>query len=384
MSEDWEVVPFAEIAQRRSSAWTPGEPTEVYVGLEHVAPYELRLAGTGVSDDVASNKTRFLAGDVLFGKLRPYFQKVVRPAFSGVCSTDMWAIFPIDESRVDPAFLHWVIANPAFSDFANSAETGTRMPRATWGWVSTYEVPLPPYDEQQRIGEVLGALDDRIEVARRLRKLLAQAAQAVAETSTSTCAVSELAIAERMQWYPHKSLGQVVDHYSLPAFDTAEEPDRVEADSIASNKLRIDGPRVLFSRLNPDTNRTWLSVPSDEVDVAVCSTEYAVLAPKKTSVALLWAVLSNGETGAHLAVATTGTSASHQRINEEALLAASIPDPRTLEVHQIDAVEAYISAYLEKGREIKALREARNLLLPRLVSGELRVLASDLPAKATT
>jgi type I restriction enzyme S subunit len=384
MSDDWEVVPFAEVAQRRTTAWTPGQSTEVYVGLEHVAPYELRLIGTGSSDDVASNKTRFLAGDVLFGKLRPYFQKVVRPAFSGVCSTDMWAIFPIDEARVDPAFLHWVIANPAFSDFANSAETGTRMPRASWSWVGTYEVPLPRLDEQRRIAEVLGALDDRIEVARRLRRLLAQAAQAVAETSPSTCLVSDLAIAERVQWYPHKSPGQVVDHYSLPAFDAAEEPDRVEAGSIASNKLRIGGPRVLFSRLNPDTNRTWLSVPSDEVDVAVCSTEYAVLDPHLTSVAQLWAALSSGETGAQLAVATTGTSASHQRINEEALLAASIPDPRALDAPEADAIEAYVASYLEKGREIVALREARDFLLPRLVSGELRVAAAEELVESAT
>jgi len=178
MTEAWERTTFGKVAQRRTETWTPGEPDAIYIGLEHISPYELRLLGAGVSSTVSSNKTRFLAHDVLFGKLRPYFQKVVRPSFPGVCSTDIWALYPADDAKVDPGFLHWVVADPAFSDFANSAETGTRMPRASWQWVSTYEVALPPLEEQRRIAEILGALDDRIDVLRRLQSLLQDEARA--------------------------------------------------------------------------------------------------------------------------------------------------------------------------------------------------------------
>ena len=282
------------------------------------------------------------------------------------------------KSGVEPRWLHAVLEALEMDLFTG----GTGQPFIRIESLLDHEVEVPSRAEQSRIAEVLGALDDRIEVNRRLRKVLGQAAQALVESSPAACLVSDLAIAERVQWYPQKSSGQVVDHYSLPAFDASEEPERVEADSIASNKLLIGGPRVLFSRLNPGTNRTWLSVPSDEVDVSVCSTEYAVLAPRFTSVAQLWAALSSGEIGAQLAVATTGTSASHQRINEEAVLTASIPDPRALEEHETDAIEAYLATYLEKGRESKALREARDFLLPRLVSGELRVAVVEELAEA--
>jgi len=251
------------------------------------------------------------------------------------------------------------------------------MPRASWQWVSTYELALPPIAEQRQIANVLDTLSERIELGVRIRQLLAEAAQVIIETSSHFCSISDLALTERVQWYPSKNRGQVVDHYSLPAFDNGMVPERVEATAIASNKLRVAEPRVLFSRLNPDTNRTWLCIPSAEVSTSVCSTEYAVLKPQNTSVELLWAALSSGDVGFQLAAASTGTSASHQRVNEEAVLAAVVPDPRGLDSATQSLVTECVFAYAERGGELQRLRETRDFLLPRLVSGELRVAAAE-------
>jgi type I restriction enzyme S subunit len=169
----------------------------------------------------------------------------------------------------------------------------------------------------------------------------------------------------------------MVDHYSLPAFDKSLGAERVEASEIASNKLLIRGPRVLFSRLNPDTNRTWLCVPAEDISASVCSTEYAVLVAESTTVGQLWAVLSSGEVGDLLAAASTGTSASHQRVREDALLSATVADPRSLSEDDQSAIDIYTNTVLEKMWELKSLREARSFLLPRLVSGELRVVAAN-------
>jgi type I restriction enzyme S subunit len=382
MIESWQPVKFGDIADKRTEAWRPGEPEQIYVGLEHIAPYELQLISTDSSIGLASNKTRFESGDVLFGKLRPYFRKVVRPPFGGVCSTDIWALFPKDTRRVAPGYLHWLIADPAFSEFANSAETGTRMPRASWEWVASFDVALPPLEEQRRISVVLGALYERIEVAGRLVGLLSAAAQTLSATAPGVCSVSDIASTERMQWYPDRQVGDIVDHYSLPAFDVGIGPERVEASEIASNKLLVCGPRVLFSRLNPDTNRTWLCIPEEDVTASVCSTEYAVLVPEKTTVGRLWAVLSSGEVGDVLAAATTGTSASHQRVREDAVLGATIADPRSLSEEDQITIDTYVETVLEKVRELKSLRQARDFLLPRLISGELRVEESEAMAEA--
>lgn len=234
-------------------------------------------------------------------------------------------------------------------------------------------IRVPSLDEQRRIAHVLSALDERIEVTSRLIDLLSAAAQTLSETAPSTCSVSDLARTERVQWYPEQHLGDIVDHYSLPAFDAGTGAERVEASAIASNKLQVRGPSVLFSRLNPDTNRTWLCTPSSEVSASVCSTEYAVLVAETTTASQLWAVLSSGEVGGLLAAASTGTSASHQRVREDAVLGAAVPDPRSLSRRDQQTIDIYAKSVLDKIRELKVLRDTRDLLLPSLVSGELRV-----------
>ena len=113
----------------------------------------------------------------MFGKLRPYFRKVVRANFDDVCSTDIWVVRA--KRNIDQVFLYYTMANPLFVDFATSASEGTKMPRAKWDWVSRYEVRLPPLAEQRAIADVLGALDDKIELNRRMNETLEAMARAI-------------------------------------------------------------------------------------------------------------------------------------------------------------------------------------------------------------
>jgi type I restriction enzyme S subunit len=336
------------------------------VGLEHIPPHELRLATCGTTSDVASNKTRFEKGDILFGKLRPYFRKCVQVSFSGVCSTDVWAITRIDDRRVDQSFLHWVVADIAFSEYANSAETGTRMPRANWGWVSAFDVMLPPLSDQLRIAELLDALDHRIESTRRLAETAGMLARAIVDTAPENCELSAIATASRVAFDPLRFGDSIVDHYSLPSFDSSSRPDRVRAETIGSGKRQILHLSVLVSRLNPNTNRTWLAEPSTEVDFSVCSTEYTVLEPQGTSAGLLWATVSPDNFCSELARKVTGTSSSHQRVREEDVLGI-------LTEAEVEEAQAAIDVMTQMHGEIYAAIAMREFLLPKLLSRELVV-----------
>ena len=141
-----------------------------YIGLEHIGKGTSTLLGTGKAQDVQSTKAAFRAGDVLFGKLRPYFRKVVRPSFDGICSTDIWVVRP--QAGVDAGFLSYLMASKAFVDFASQGSEGTRMPRAKWDYVVRYRFRLPPLAEQYDIGRILGALSDKIELNRRMAETL--------------------------------------------------------------------------------------------------------------------------------------------------------------------------------------------------------------------
>ena len=178
MDASWQPTTLGECAVLVRDTVSPADAGEVpYLGLEHIGEGTLSLIGAGVASEVTSAKSRFTSGDILFGKLRPYFRKVARPRFGGICSTDIWVVRPAE--GVDAGHLFYVMASEAFVDAATRGSEGTKMPRAKWEFVSRYEFPLPSLDEQRAIARVLGALDDRIELNRRMSETLEEIARAL-------------------------------------------------------------------------------------------------------------------------------------------------------------------------------------------------------------
>ena len=174
----WPAVAFGDCAVLIKATVSPSEKGDAhYVGLEHIGEGTLSLVGSGVASDVTSAKTQFRRGDILFGKLRPYFRKVVSAPFSGICSTDIWVVRATE--GVDQDYLYYCMADPQFVDFVTAGSTGTKMPRANWDHASTYMLSLPPLPEQRCIADFLRALDDKIELNRRMAETLDQMARAL-------------------------------------------------------------------------------------------------------------------------------------------------------------------------------------------------------------
>ncbi|GAB4272838.1 MAG: hypothetical protein Kow0080_19660 [Candidatus Promineifilaceae bacterium] len=148
-----------------------------YVGLEHIEEGTLRLSGFGSAADVTSTKFRFKRGDILFGKLRPYFRKVIRAPFDGVCSTDIWVVRA--KTGIDQGYLYYWMAAKDFVDYASQGSEGTRMPRAKWEHVARFERPMLSFSEQRAIAHILGTLDDKIELNRRMNATLEAMARAL-------------------------------------------------------------------------------------------------------------------------------------------------------------------------------------------------------------
>lgn len=112
-------------------------PDEVYVGLEHLPRRDVWLRDWGRGEEVTSNKSRFKKGDILFGKLRPYFHKVVVAPVDGICSTDIIVARP--KSGFESLALQ-ALSSDAVVTHATNASNGTRMPRAKWSDLKDLEV----------------------------------------------------------------------------------------------------------------------------------------------------------------------------------------------------------------------------------------------------
>jgi type I restriction enzyme S subunit len=111
-----------------------------------------------------SAKFRFSPAHILYGKLRPYLGKVVRPDISGICSTDILPILPGD--RLDRGFLFHFLRTSEFTTWATQAAVGANLPRLSPSLLSTFDIPLPPLPLQRRIAAVL----DKAEALRAKRR----------------------------------------------------------------------------------------------------------------------------------------------------------------------------------------------------------------------
>lgn len=180
MPENWKTYKLGDVCKLRKDSITPEKfNNEAYLGLEHIGQGTFLLDGIGNASDASSNKYKFQSGDILYGKIRPYFKKVYRPDFSGICSTDMLIFISKDEKLASQDFLYHLFKTQEFTDRATETSSGTKMPRADWNSLSQLEYELPPLPEQKAITNILSALDDKIENNLAMNKTLEDMAMAL-------------------------------------------------------------------------------------------------------------------------------------------------------------------------------------------------------------
>lgn len=139
----WRAEQLGDIAENPRRGVDPGKtPADApYIGLEHMPRKSIALTDWGRSEQVASNKFGFRHGEILFGKLRPYFHKVGLAPVDGVCSTDILVV------RARAAEWHGLVLGHASSEefvsYTDAVSTGTKMPRTNWHDMARYKIALP-------------------------------------------------------------------------------------------------------------------------------------------------------------------------------------------------------------------------------------------------
>jgi hypothetical protein len=123
------------------------QPNAPYLGLEHIESHSMKVLGHGRASDVKSTKAVFDAGDVLYGKLRPYLNKVCVPDFAGVCSTD-FLVFD-QKPWLDSRFLLWSLLRREVVEYANHHSTGVELPRISYAALASLDFWLPPTDRTE-------------------------------------------------------------------------------------------------------------------------------------------------------------------------------------------------------------------------------------------
>jgi hypothetical protein len=308
-----------------------------------------------------------------------------------------------DGSVIDHRFLRWLVRGPDWwAQIQRHLNVGAVFDSLKCADIPNFRLPIPPLSEQRRIAELLTALDDKIELNRRMSQTYELMARTVFK---SWCIDSDSHFDQAGSSEPREvtsgwkrvSLGDLVDvardvvdparwpdrvfsHYSIPAFDQGRRPTTELGREIGSIKFQVAPGSALLSKLNPRIPRVWL-VDEEPSPNPVASTEFMILRPRHpATTAYLYCLAQSSGFRSDLEALATGTSGSHQRAQRDAVLAlqVTIPPPT-----QIDSFDGLVRPVLRRvarcqlsAAAIVAIREA---LLPTLLRDHMAELAGRSP-----
>jgi len=162
LPKSWRAGTLGEVTENPRRGIQPDEIKSLtpYIGLEHMPRRCIALSEWGHADELESNKFEFHQGEVLFGKLRPYFHKVGVAPVDGVCSTDILVVRPRAPEWFGFVLGH--VSSVELVNHTNAASTGTKMPRANWNDIARFEVALPPDSLAAEYTATIRPMIDRI------------------------------------------------------------------------------------------------------------------------------------------------------------------------------------------------------------------------------
>lgn len=189
----WTSTPLDQVFEPRSERVSPSElPDAPYIGLEHVEAHTGKLLTTVPASAMSSSSARFFAGDVLYGRMRPYLNKVVQPQFDGLASAE-FIVLPTVKG-IDSRFIHRRMLVNDFVDFACSQYEGDR-PRVKYDRLGKFELAMPPAAEQARIvdklDELFTELDAGVAELQTAQKKLAQYRQSLLKAAVEGALTAE-------------------------------------------------------------------------------------------------------------------------------------------------------------------------------------------------
>ncbi len=158
----WRVGVLGDLAQAIKSQIRPSDldGSIHYVGLEHVPRKSLSLVNWGTAAGLESAKVKFGEGDVLFGKLRPYFHKVVVAPFDGVCSTDILVCQA--KQRGFYGFTVMQLFSTVLIDYADRLSNGAKMPRIGWADLAAFPLVVPSLEVATKYTLAIAPMLERV------------------------------------------------------------------------------------------------------------------------------------------------------------------------------------------------------------------------------
>lgn len=321
----------------------------------------------------------FFADDILVSNIRPYFKKIWRATFSGGCSPDV-LVFKAKEN-ISKRYLYYILSADIFFNYCTTTSKGTKMPRGDKIAIMNYPVNLPPLSVQRKIAAVLSSLDDKIELNNRINANLEQQAQAIFKSWF----VDFEPFGGKMpkEWkkgtmsdiccYSNNKVN--VEYLSLDNYFSTEnmQPNRqgaLQAASLPNVKQTTACKKgdVLVSNIRPNFKKIFYCF-SD----CGCSTDVLCFVPNNSELSTyLYSALYSDNFFDYMVAGVKGTKMP--RGDKQQIMKYPICIPTTEYFKQFNQiVSPMLEAVYINRLEINNLSSLRDALLPKLMSGEIKV-----------
>jgi type I restriction enzyme S subunit len=167
LPEGWTRVPLGHLVRPAGSQIEPRLTPDAdftYLGLEDIEAGSGRILDLRPTPgrEMASAKSRFQKGDLLYGRLRPYLQKVVIAPTDGIAATELVVLRPDAGQVFDIDYLQAVLLGPDHLEQVSRLMSGARMPRVRVDQLLNLPIALPPLETQHRFARALTVLRHRI------------------------------------------------------------------------------------------------------------------------------------------------------------------------------------------------------------------------------
>lgn len=161
LPKGWASGRLSDFIRPRSEKVHPANfPDLPFIGMDHVEAQTTKIVGSVPAGQMKSAAARFFRNDVIYGRLRPYLNKVAQPQFDGLASAE-FIVFR-GNALIDPAFLRHRLNARDFVSFASHLNEGDR-PRVNFDQIGNFNIFVPPLNEQRRILDKLEELFDEID-----------------------------------------------------------------------------------------------------------------------------------------------------------------------------------------------------------------------------
>lgn len=337
----------------------------------------------------------------------------------GANLTENCVKFLTNKKVVDDDFLFYYLISNIGQEEIEKRNVGSTQPKLPIYNIKDIDILIPPLPEQIAIASILSSLDDKIDLLHRQNATLEKMAETLfrqwfvereslnydsndfydghefknqgnqpnqknqgsdnveeAKEEWEMGKVSDFALHFKDSIQPQKNQSTLYFHYSIPSFDNGKNPIKELGKEIQSNKYKVPEYCMLFSKLNPHKDkRVWL-IQNEVEENSICSTEFQIVLPKKKQhLYFLYGWLTLNDNYNEIASGVGGTSGSHQRIDPNTIYDFQCPIVAETVIENFSIqIEPVFKKQVINETQIRTLTALRDTLLPKLMSGEVRVL----------